>query len=40
MPDIMTIQSTLTPIAKQYGLKKLYLFGSFAKGTADREKEY
>lgn len=39
MLDIKTIQSTLTPIAKQYGLKKLYLFGSFAKGTATEESD-
>ena len=34
MPDIVTIRNAITPLAKQYGLKRIYLFGSYAKGTA------
>lgn len=34
MQNMDIIQSVLSPIAKDYGVKRLYLFGSFAKGTA------
>ena len=34
MPDIAWIREKTTPIAIRYGLKRLYLFGSYAKGTA------
>lgn len=34
MPDILEIKSIIQPIAFQYGLKKVFLFGSYAKGTA------
>lgn len=34
MPEIETIRTMIHPIALQYGLKRIYLFGSFAKGTA------
>jgi len=39
MPDIITIRDAITPIAKQYGLKRIYLFGSYAKGTADENSD-
>lgn len=28
-----------TPIARSYGVKRLYLFGSYAKGTANKESD-
>lgn len=34
MPDIATIRTVISPIAKFYGVKRIYLFGSYAKGTA------
>lgn len=34
MPDIATIKTIINPIAKTYGVKRIYLFGSYAKGTA------
>ena len=36
MPDIMTIRNAVIPIGKAYGVKRIYLFGSYAKGE---EKE-
>lgn len=35
MPDIYMIRDAVTPIAKSYGIKRIYLFGSYAKGTAN-----
>ena len=34
MPDINEIRKIVVPIAYAYGVKRLYLFGSYAKGTA------
>ncbi len=31
---ISEIQAIITPIAKKFGLKAVYLFGSYARGTA------
>lgn len=31
---ISDIKAAVTPIAKKYGLKAVYLFGSYTKGTA------
>ncbi len=39
MPEISTIRDIVTPIAKEYGLKRIYLFGSYAKGTANEESD-
>ena len=39
MPDIITIKNAVTPIAKQYGLKRIYLFGSYAKETANENSD-
>ena len=39
MPDIITIKETVTPIAQLYGVKRLYLFGSYAKGTANENSD-
>lgn len=34
MYSIETIKDRIAPIAKNYGVKKVYLFGSYAKNTA------
>lgn len=39
MPDIATIQRIISPIARSYGVKRIYLFGSYAKGTATDESD-
>ena len=39
MTDISTIRKTITPIARSYGVKRIYLFGSYAKGTANEESD-
>ncbi len=35
MTDIAQIKKNIVPVAQKYDLKKLYLFGSYAKGTAN-----
>ena len=37
MPDINEIKEIIIPIAHSYGVKRLYLFGSYAKGTANEK---
>jgi predicted nucleotidyltransferase len=39
MHNISSIKSCVEPIAKDYGIKKIYLFGSYAKGTADENSD-
>lgn len=39
MPDISEIQKVVVPIACSYGIKRLYLFGSYAKGTANGKSD-
>ena len=39
MPDIDTIKAMIRPLAIEYGLKRIYLFGSFAKGTANEDSD-
>lgn len=39
MPDISEIQKVVIPIACSYGIKRLYLFGSYAKGTANGKSD-
>ena len=39
MPDIAWIKEKTVPIAIRYGLNKMYLFGSYAKGTANEESD-
>lgn len=39
MMDILEIQKEVTPIAKLYGVKRLFLFGSYAKGTAGSKSD-
>ncbi len=39
MQNVETIRTIITPIAREYGIKKIYLFGSYAKGTATEESD-
>ena len=39
MTDISTIKKVIIPIAKDYGVKRIYLFGSYAKGTANEKSD-
>ncbi len=39
MTDISMIKEAVEPIAYNYGVKKMYLFGSYAKGMADEESD-
>ena len=39
MTDYSTIKEKLEPIARQYGVKKMYIFGSYAKGTATEKSD-
>ena len=39
MPDISEIQKAVVPIACFFGIKRLYLFGSYAKGTANEKSD-
>lgn len=39
MPDINEIKRAVVPIACSYGVKRLYLFGSYAKGTANEKSD-
>ncbi len=39
MQTINGIKDAVTPIAKDYGLRKVYLFGSYAKGNATEESD-
>lgn len=39
MPDITEISNAVKPIAFQYGLKRVFLFGSYAKGTATENSD-
>ena len=33
------IRQIITPIAKKYGLPAVYLFGSYARGTANEDSD-
>ena len=37
--DISEIQEAVIPIARSYGVKRIYLFGSYAKGTANANSD-
>ena len=37
--DTEEIKKAITPIALKYGLKAVYLFGSYARGTADENSD-
>lgn len=39
MPDIAWIKEKTIPIAMRYGLNRMYLFGSYAKGTANEDSD-
>ena len=39
MTDISAIKKAVTPIARSYGVKRLYLFGSYAKGNANENSD-
>lgn len=39
MTNLSMIKEAVVPIAYNYGVKKLYLFGSYAKGTANEESD-
>jgi len=39
MPDIAWIKEKTVPIAMRYGLNKMHLFGSYAKGTATEDSD-
>lgn len=39
MADIATIRKAVIPIAQNYGVKRLYLFGSYAKGNANENSD-
>jgi len=39
MYSIDTIKERITPIAKDYGVKRVYLFGSYANNTANDESD-
>jgi len=39
MTDISTIKKTIAPIARSYGVKRIYLFGSYAKGNATENSD-
>lgn len=39
MPNISEIKKAVVPIAHSYGVKRLYLFGSYAKGTAGEKSD-
>ena len=33
------ISNLVTPVAKRYGVERIYVFGSYAKGTADEDSD-
>ena len=39
MHTVNSIKDKIIPIAKEYGLKKIFLFGSYAKGTANEKSD-
>ena len=38
--SIYEIQQRIAPVAKQYGVKAVFLFGSYARGEAREEDVY
>lgn len=39
MYTIEEIREKITPVAKEYGLRQVYLFGSYARGDADEDSD-
>ena len=39
MQTVNSIKDIISPIAKAYGIKRVYLFGSYAKGTANEASD-
>lgn len=39
MTDIPAIKRAVIPIARAYGVKRLYLFGSYANGNANEDSD-
>ena len=39
MTDITQIKNSIKPIAKKYGLRRVFLFGSYAKGNANENSD-
>ena len=39
MTDVMQIKKNIAPVAQKNGLRKMYLFGSYPKGTANEESD-
>ena len=39
MPSIEQIKVGIEPIALKYGIKRVFLFGSYAKGTANEKSD-
>lgn len=37
--NIARLKKVITPIARAYGVKRLYLFGSYAKGNANENSD-
>lgn len=37
--EVRDIASLVKPIAKQYGIKEIYLFGSYARGEANEDSD-
>ena len=37
--DIESIRKIVSPIARKYGVKRVYLFGSYAKGLATEKSD-
>lgn len=40
MHSIDELKSLVTPVAEKYGVDKVYLFGSVARGDADENSDY
>ena len=39
MQTLSKIKESVAPIGRQYGIKRIYLFGSYAKGLATEESD-
>ena len=38
--NTITIKDTIIPIAEKYGIERVFLFGSMARGDADENRDY